>query len=241
MNSIKSTWITALILLATFAIPPGAESQCTRSCGEPSPGSPAATLYSFSGPPDGMNPQADLVEDTKGNLYGTTSQGGVTGGACGSLGCGVVFKLDTTGKETVLYSFAGEPTDGADPMAGLILDVSGNLYGTTSQGGTSNFGTVFKLDTTGKETVLYSFTGKPTDGADPMAGLVLDAAGNLYGTTSQGGTSSNFGTVFKLGTTGKETVLYSFTGGPSDGADPMAGLVLDAAGNLYGTTSQGRP
>jgi len=252
MNSIKSTWITALILFATFAIPPGAESQCTRSCGEPSPGSPAATLYSFSGPPDRMNPQTDLVEDTKGNLYGTTSQGGVTGGACGSLGCGVVFKLDTTGKETVLYSFAGEPTDGADPMAGLILDVSGNLYGTTSQGGTSNFGTVFKLDTTGKQTVLYSFTGKPTDGADPMASLVLDAAGNLYGTTAAGSdlcyiiaslpptpaTDIYCGAVFKLDTSGTEMVLHSFTGSP-DGAIPDAGLILDAAGNLYGTTSEG--
>jgi uncharacterized repeat protein (TIGR03803 family) len=198
------------------------------------------TLYTFSGPPDGLNPQADLVEDGSGNLYGTTSQGGVTGGACGNLGCGVVFKLGTTGEETVLYSFTGQPTDGASPVAGLILDASGNLYGTTSQGGTSNFGTVFKLDTTGKETVLYSFAGKPADGASPVAGLILDASGNLYGTTSQGGTSnSNAGTVFKLDTTGKETVLYSFAGKPAGGASPLAGLILDASGNLYGTTVAG--
>jgi uncharacterized repeat protein (TIGR03803 family) len=224
------------VLLSFLSI---AHAQCTRSCGgSPPPPNSFVTLHSFSGPPDGMDSQADLVEDAAGNLYGTTSQGGVTGGACGSLGCGVVFRLDTTGNETVFYSFMGEPTDGASPFAGLVVDASGNLYGTTSQGGTSNFGTVFKLDATGKETVLYSFAGEPTDGADPMAGLVLDASGNFYGTTSQGGTS-NIGTVFKLDTTGKETVLYSFLGGPTDGADPMAGLVLDALGNLYGTTFEG--
>src|SRR5271157_3096218 len=143
----------------------------------------------------------------------------------------------------VLYTFTGSP-DGEAPYGGLVLDAQGNLYGTTSQGGdpacTNGCGTVFKVDTTGKETVLYSFTGG-TDGAIPYAGLVPDAQGNLYGTTSQGGDpacTNGCGTVFKVDTTGKETVLYSFTGG-ADGAIPYAGLARDAPGNLYGTTQRG--
>ena len=126
--------------------------------------------------------------------------------------------------ETVLYSFKGG-TDGAIPFAGLVQDAQGNLYGTTTQGGTSNMGTVFMVDTTGKETVLYSFTGTGGDGENPYGGLVRDAQGNLYGTTVNGGTSGK-GTVFELDTTGKETVLHSFTDAP-DGALPKAGLVQD--------------
>lgn len=237
---IGGSWVFLVACLALLiAFLSTARAQCTRSCGgnTPPPNS-FITLYSFTGPPDGMNSQADLVEDAAGNLYGTTSQGGVTGGACGNSGCGIVFKLDTNNKETVLYSFMGAPADGASPFAGLVLDASGNLYGTTSLGGTSNLGTVFKLDTTGTETMLYSFASEPTDGADPMAGLVIDPAGNLYGTTSQGGTL-NDGTVFKVDTTGKETVLYSFMGGPTDGSDPVSTLVRDSAGNLFGTTFEG--
>jgi len=200
-----------------------------------------SVLYSFMGSPDGEWPVAGLVLDAQGNLYGTTGQGGDL--ACGVYGCGTAFKVDSTGKETVLYSFTGA-TDGALPYAGLVLDAQGNLYGTTAGGGTYGSGTVFKLDTTGKETVLHSFTGKSGDGADPWAGLVLDARGNLYGTTELGGYSAcsttpfgrSCGTVFKVDTTGKETVLYSFTGKKGDGAVPRAGLVLDAQGNLYGTT-----
>ena len=196
-------------------------------------------LYSFTGTGgDGAVPEAGLVQDAQGNLYGTTVDGG-------AFGQGTVFKLDTTGKETVLYSFTGY--DGSGPEAGLVLDAQGNLYGTTKYGGNLacyapyGCGTVFKLDTTGKETVLYSFTGTGTgDGEAPEAGLVLDTKGNLYGTTPYGGTNggaSNGGTVFKVDTTGKETVLYSFAGtGAGDGQNPEAGLVLDAQGNLYGTT-----
>jgi uncharacterized repeat protein (TIGR03803 family) len=209
-------------------------AQCTRSCDGPQPDG-FSLLHSFTGPPDGANSAAGLVEDAAGNFYGTTSQGGFTGGACGVVGCGIVFKMDQSGNETVLHSFAGQP-DGAIPLAGLILDAAGNLYGTTTQGGTSNLGTVFKLDSAGKETVLYSFTGEP-DGAGPVADLVQDAAGNLLGTTSQGGISGA-GTVFKLDSTGKESVLYSFTGG-ADGAQPMSGLILDEKGNMYGTTLAG--
>jgi len=148
----------------------------------------------------------------------------------------VVFKLDPTGKETVLHSFAGAPTDGAFPVSGLIRDKAGNFYGTTRFGGASDFGTVFKLDSTGKETVLYSFTGGD-DGGDLQAGVVRDSAGNLYGTTIEGGTFG-VGVVFKLDPTGKETVQYHFTGG-ADGALPYARLVRDKAGNLYGATAYG--
>src|SRR5581483_6151261 len=133
-------------------------------------------LYSFRGGADGANPKAGVVGDSVGNLYGTTSSGG-------TAGSGVVYKLDATGHETVLYSFAGG-TDGVNPNAGVIRDAAGNLYGTTFYGGTGNVGIVYKLDTAGNETVLYSFTGG-TDGAHPY-GLIRDAAGNLYGTAGNG-------------------------------------------------------
>ena len=196
---------------------------------------------------------APLIRDQAGNLYGTTSSmvpppafdGDAT--CPNPRECGAVFKLDRTGAETTLHSFAGAP-DGAQPVAGLVRDASGNLYGTTAQGGgapctfESGCGTVFKIDASGMETVLYNFTGG-TDGGAPMAGLVRDAAGNLYGTTYYGGdlsceSGTGCGTVFKLSTTGAETVLYSFAGG-TDGELPAAGLVRDAAGNLYGTTLVG--
>jgi uncharacterized repeat protein (TIGR03803 family) len=150
----------------------------------------------------------------------------------------------------VLYSFAGYPTDGAQPAAGLLMDASGSLYGTTRYGGShescpgqGQCGAVFKLDTNGVETVLYNFTGP--DGANPTSNLIMDAKGNLYGTTEFGGdTSSCVGTgsagcgvVFKLSGT-KETVLYRFTGG-GDGAWPWPGVIMGAAGALYGTTNSG--
>jgi uncharacterized repeat protein (TIGR03803 family) len=194
-------------------------------------------LYRFTGGADGRNPYAGLVRDPAGNLYGTTYYGGSSNNC--SQGCGTVFKLDTTGAETVLHSFTGAP-DGNWPLARLIRDAAGNLYGTTHQGGASEWGTVFKLDATGAETVLYSFTGG-ADGGEPDAELILDAAGNLYGTTRYGGGGgcpAGCGTVFKLDTTGTETVLHSFQGNP-EGGSPVAGLIRDAAGNLYGTTLYG--
>jgi uncharacterized repeat protein (TIGR03803 family) len=183
-------------------------------------------LHRFAGA-DGHNPSeyGHLIEDSAGDLYGTTSGGGASG-------LGVVFMLNKTG-ETVLHSFTGG-ADGRAPYAGLTQDSAGNLYGTTFGGGASGLGVVFKLNKTG-ETVLYSFT--IADGANPYAGLTRDSAGNLYGTTSAGG-ASNSGVVFKLDTTGTETVLHSFTGG-ADGAKPSAGMIQDSAGNLYGTTYYG--
>jgi uncharacterized repeat protein (TIGR03803 family) len=194
-------------------------------------------LYSFSGTgSDGANPSAGVIRDASGNLYGTTLYGGTSGE-------GTVFKLSKTGKETVLYNFCGEShcTDGEEPLAGLVEDTKGNLYGTTYGGGSSNWGTVFKVNKAGKETVLYSFQN--SDAHYPYAGVIRDTKGNLYGTTASGGTGtgcgdSGCGTVFKVSKTGKETVLYSFTGA-TDGNDPRAGLIEDSKGNLYGTTLQG--
>lgn len=183
-------------------------------------------LYNFTPRDGGAVPLSGLIMDSAGNLYGTTLNGGT--GPCSSFapGCGTVFKCDTSGKETVLYSFQGVP-DAEFPYGDLIQDAEGNFYGTTGYGGTSNQGTVFKLDVTGKETVLYSFTSVP-DGANPHAGLIHDQAGNLYGTTLTGGTGqcdseplgTGCGTVFKLDTTGHESVLYSFRGG-LDGTGPL--------------------
>ena len=193
--------------------------------------------HAFKGP-DGAIPTAALIQDAAGNLYGTTSAGGNSNCAGG---CGVVFKLSPGKRETVLHQFSGAPSDGAGPDGRLVMDDSGNLYGTTSAGGASNLGTVFKLDVSGTETLLHSFSGG-SDGANPYAGLIM-VAGDLYGTTESGGTGTicpnGCGTVFKIDASGNETVLYSFAGGTSDGADPKAGLTLDSNGNLYGTTYLG--
>jgi uncharacterized repeat protein (TIGR03803 family) len=198
-------------------------------------------LYSFTGGADWDYPDAGVIADSSGNLYGTTDNGG-SGGSGGSLlgtsipaGYGVVYKLDAAGQETMLYSFPGAAS-GSNAYAGLIRDSAGNFYGTTSQGGTVNAGVVFELDTAGQETVLYSFTGG-SDGGNPYASVVRDSSGNLYGTTYSGGVSGQ-GVVFKLDTTGTETVLHSFTGG-ADGGNPYAGVIRDPAGNLYGTTYSG--
>ena len=187
-------------------------------------------LHNFAGSPDdGAGPSGALILDTAGNLYGATVAGGASNNC--PQGCGTLFKLDTSGKETVLHGFTGSPNDGAFPAAGLIMDMAGNLYGTTQAGGVNCFqgcGTVFKVDTSGNETLVHSFTGSPSDGALPLAGLVMDRAGNLYGTTNGGGTcnplSSSCGTIFRVDTSGNETLIHSFTGSPSDGALPLAGL-----------------
>jgi uncharacterized repeat protein (TIGR03803 family) len=191
-------------------------------------------LHSFSqSDGDGAFPwYGTLARDSSGNLYGTTVWGGIKGQLC----CGTVYKVTPSGEETVLYRFSGVNGDGF-PQDGLVRDSSGNLYGTTQNGGPNNAGTVFKIDPTGKKTVLYSFTGS-ADGANPMAGVVLDAKGNLYGTTSGGGSSSYAGTVFKVDPAGTETVLYTFTGS-NDGGSPEAGVIRDSQGNLYGTTYSG--
>jgi uncharacterized repeat protein (TIGR03803 family) len=191
-----------------------------------------AVLYSFKGyPTDGQNPYAGVVLDSNGNLYGTTNGGGVSN-------AGVVYKLDSMGQETVLHSFVYyTETDGAYPVAGVILDPAGNLYGTTEAGGTVNGGVVYKVDAAGQETVLYSFADF-AHGSSPSAGVVRDSAGNLYGTTTYGGTAS-VGVVYELDTAGHETVLHNFAA--ADGGDPNSGVILDGAGNFYGSTYTGGP
>jgi uncharacterized repeat protein (TIGR03803 family) len=189
-------------------------------------------LHSFSGTAgDGANPNASLVLDTAGNLYGTTTLGG-------AYGYGSVFVVIKSGGEKVLHSFAGFGGDGANPYASLVLDTAGNLYGTTNGGGAYGYGTVFVVNKSGEEKVMYSFTGISGDGANPYASLVRDAAGNLYGTTLLGGTY-NYGTVFVLDKAGREKVIYSFTFAGVNGDGPSAGLIQDTAGNLYGTDQWG--
>ncbi len=196
-------------------------------------------LHSFNhNGTDGYSPIPGLIFDAAGNLFGTTSAGGSYN--CGLYVCGTVFELTSGGTETVLHSFNG--TGGAFPIAGLIFDAAGNLYSTTEYGGDYDYGTVFELTSGGAETVLHSFNNNGTDGYEPSAGLIFDAAGNLYGTTSEGGLYG-YGTVFELTPTGggswTEHVLHSFNNNGTDGYEPSAGLIFDAAGNLYGTTSEG--
>ncbi len=206
-----------------------------------------SVLYSFSGSPDGASPYAGLILDSAGNLYGTTLYGGTGNckGENGGIGCGTVFKLDTNGVETVLYSFAGG-TDGEFPASDLIRDSQGNLYGTTGQGGAANCpdpfeqgcGTLFMISETGVETILHSFAGYPADGEGPASGVIIGAGGNLYGTTLLGGTHG-LGTVFEVTRTGTEKLIYSFGSVLNDGRNPSAGLAADPRGNLYGTTQAG--
>lgn len=205
-------------------------------------------LYSFTGKV-GAGPYGQLAMDAAGNLYGAANYGGSDQFG----GSGSVYKLSPTGKAARLYAFTGG-SDGGTPYAGVILDESGNLYGTTKDGGVSNTtcgtappagcGIVYKVDKTGKETVLHAFTGG-SDGWEPLHELTRDAAGNLYGTTEAGGgvtggacATSGCGTVFRISTTGKETILHAFTG-KTDGNFPNSRLVLDPSGNLYGTTPWG--
>jgi uncharacterized repeat protein (TIGR03803 family) len=175
-------------------------------------------------------PQAPLVRGGDGNFYGTTGNGGPFAG-------GTVFKISPTGVETVLYSFAGG-TDGNLPHAALIQGRDGNFYGTTSNGGTSGNGTVFKMSPTGVETVLYSFAGSTTDGRVPYSALIEGSDGNFYGTTSFGGTS-DLGTAFKITPAGVETVFYSFAGGTTDGSGGFSSLIQGSDGNFYGTSGRG--
>jgi uncharacterized repeat protein (TIGR03803 family) len=254
-------------------------------------------IYTFLGRADGASPQAEVVLDPAGNVYGTTTEGGSFLNC--DIGCGVVFKVDTRGHESVLYTFTGG-IDGDYPEAGLVRDSAGVLYGAPFRGGAngasdvfkltpratfcpavlcpwnmtilysfgamggdganvsatllrdpegnfygangptgSNYGTVFKIDPEGNETILHTFMGP--DGEGPNGALIRDAAGDLYGTTLAGG-GGNAGVVFELTPTGSgwtETILYSFGGDGVHGAYPLAGVILDEHGNLYGTTSAG--
>lgn len=186
-----------------------------------------SVLYSFKGPGgDGYYPLGPVVRDTAGNFYGTTNAGG-------AYALGTVYELSATGTETILHNF-GNGTDGTYPYTGVIRSGS-TLYGTTLHGGTNGIGTVWKLTSKGVETIVHSFAGGESDGAYPEGTLLL-ANGNFYGTTYEGGTHSGPGIVYELTTKGAETVLHNFAEGAQDGGSPGAGVIRDAAGNLYGTT-----
>jgi uncharacterized repeat protein (TIGR03803 family) len=203
-----------------------------------------ATLHQFTGGNDGSSPAAGLIADAAGNFYGTTSTGGSTNG-------GTVFELTSNRREVkVLHSFKCglnkcDFKDGGNPWSGLVFDQHGSLYGATRYGGVHRKGAIYRLMPSKgggwKESLLYSFKSGTGDGAEPLSLLAFDKFGNLYGTTSRGGTNDE-GVVFELmpsaGGRWKEAILYRFTGG-SDGAKPQAGFVIDATGNLYGTAALG--
>jgi len=196
------------------------------------------TVYNFcskTGCTDGASPYgAGLVQSTNGSFYGTTFGGG-------AHGYGTVFEITAAGKLTTLHSFAGYPSDGDSPIAGL-LQANGNFYGTTFNGGAHNGGTVFEITPKGELTTLYSFCSQKncTDGSYPEAGLAEATNGNVYGTTYGGG-ATNYGTVFEMTSKGKLTRLYSFCSQKNcdDGSYPEAGLVQAKNGNWYGTTASG--
>jgi uncharacterized repeat protein (TIGR03803 family) len=175
-----------------------------------------------------------VIPGKNGSMYGITYAGGNF--SCEITGCGTVFKINHYGDLTLSHAFGGTDGDGQNPNAGLVLDESGNVYGTTMWGGADGRGVVFKMTSGGNETVEYSFQGA-ADGEYPNGGLVQDGEGNLYGTANQGG-AYNYGTVFKITASGEFTVLYSFPGGVS-GANPYANLTLDQQGNIFGVTAAG--
>lgn len=216
-----------------------------------------AQLYNFKGNGDSAYPASGLVFGPDGALYGTTQGGDPNTDTCSQNGCGSVFRLQPQASfcgavncrwiKTVLHSFSGG-ADGSIPGTGnIIFDATGNIYGTTAAGGAFGAGTVYQLTRSGQswtESVLYNFTGQE-DGGSPIGGVMFDHSGNLVGTTAYGGTA-NFGTIFRLtraGNSWTETILHSFQdlefGQTVDGAYPQAGLTIDAAGNLFGTTAYG--
>jgi uncharacterized repeat protein (TIGR03803 family) len=234
--------VTTLALIAIAFLASGTKGFAQRE----------KTVYTFSNSANGATPQAGLVSDSSGNLFGTTWAGGANQ-------YGVVYELSHSGSgwtQKVLHNFANDGLDGARSSASLTFDAAGNLYGTTYTGGAYFFGTVFKLspnsDGSWTEEVLHSFNQNGVDGIYPQSALVADAAGNLYGTTPQGGTGSctgsenqivGCGTVYRLAPNSDgswtETIVYSFVGGLTDGQGPYAAVTLDAAANIYGTTIAG--
>lgn len=203
---------------------------------------------------DGAFPHGTLIADKSQNLYGITTAGGSGNGwLCGSSfgGCGVIYKIPSTGDRTVIYSFCSMPNcaDGAVPLGSLLLDKNANIYGTTQFGGANTAGTIFRLAPDGTYTVLYNFCTTPScaDGAVSQAALFQDKDGNLFGTTKYGGDPTcadglGCGVAFKFAPPygpSDYTILHRFTGGDTDGQFPQSPLVADAAGNLYGTTLRG--
>ena len=192
------------------------------------------SLYSFgSHPSDGEYPSAGLVQGSDGNFYGTTS-----GTAGPSIDGGTVFRISPSGTETTLYALCGQIIydcpNGMNPEGGLVQGSDGSFYGTTKNGGTNSYGTVFKITAVGTLTTLYTFS----DGEDPTAGLLQGSDGSFYGTTPYGGTNGS-GNVFRISPSGTYTSLYSFGGYYGDGNTPYAVLVQGSDGDFYGTTLYG--
>jgi len=221
----------------------GGSPLCQGGCGtifalQPGNGSDVILHFFAGAPNDGANPTSEVLRDSTGNLYGTTTAGG-------QFNLGTVFRLNTHAMLTVLHSFAGAPGDGADPVAGLVFDSKSNLWGITKLGGTQNLGSVFELTFPSYTTEMHfhSFQGGPADGAQPAAALAFDQhKNNLYGTTSTGGSGgcgTGCGTVFVIQlSTDSYQVLYSFS--ISNGEAPIGRLAVEPiSGNLYGTASLG--
>ncbi|HWY16857.1 MAG TPA: choice-of-anchor tandem repeat GloVer-containing protein [Rhizomicrobium sp.] len=193
--------------------------------------------HTFTGSPtDGCNPTATLITNQHGEFYGTSIGGGKYNG-------GSVFKLASDGSESLLHSF-GLERGGNFPYAGLLMDGSGNLYGTDAGEGRKDSGTVFKIVPDGAETVLYTFKGPPRDGSVSDGTLITDQLGNFYGTLRDGGlagcdSNEGCGAVYQLTPDGVETILHFFTGKHGDGGNPVGGLIADQADNFYGTTYYG--
>jgi uncharacterized repeat protein (TIGR03803 family) len=234
----------------SWTIPLAALCLLVLMIAEPTQAQTYTVLHTFTGS-DGADPTAGVTMDQRGNLYGTASLGGHTGGNCFS-GCGTVYKLsyrNSTWIFSPLYIFSY--SDGSQPLGRVTFGPDGKLYGTTTFGGAFNYGVVFSLQPRAtncpaafcywKETVLYSFTGG-VDGGNPGYGdLAFDRSGNIYGTTQYGG-AHNQGTVFELGSSGgvwTERVLHSFGATADDGVYPYSGVTVDSSGNLYGTTGEG--
>lgn len=196
-------------------------------------------LWNFSGTNgDGSNPWSNyFISDAKGNLYGATDSGGTNSD-------GIVFMLTPAGEEKILYEFQGQGAgDGSSPYGRLAFDTKGNIYGTTQSGGANGTGTVYELTKHGsgwKEKVIYTFSAGGLDGADPSAGMTIAADGTMYSTTPDGG-AYGAGAIFSLKKTAKgwqQTVIHSLNF-PSEGGFPYEGLMMDAAGNLYGAAPSG--
>ena len=196
------------------------------------PNGTLTTLHAFCNycQGDGQVPQSGVTFDKKGNLYGTTQVGG-------TYTYGTLYEVTASGTYQILYNFMGG-NDGLYPLAPPVLDKKGNLYGTTENGGSGGYGTIWEFNPkTGQKKILHNFVYQ--DGQSPWAGaLVFDKLGNLYGTTTAGGTVNGSGTIYKLAPDGTLTTLYSFSNQP-DGDAPQGSVVFDKLGNLYTTTEAG--
>lgn len=203
-----------------------------------------STLHAFPV----ASPVGSVTVDSAGNLYGALDWTSACQPGKATANCGTIFKLNAGGKETVLHQFSGL-ANGASPVAPLTRDAAGNLYGVTKEGGIPSstlaygHGVVFKITPQGQFSVLHKFAASGAEGALPSGPLTIDSAGNLYGTAAQGGNlsscSNGCGVVFKVTSKGVFSVLHAFT--ETDGFLPRGNLILDSAGNLYGTTTDGGP